>query len=51
MTGKGVKICVTEDKSPLEVRREMAEMTDFRRIGVFEGLSQQHTGYIGDHAP
>ena len=32
MTGKRVKICITEDKSPVEVRRKNAKIPDFRRF-------------------
>ncbi len=51
MTYKRAKTCVTEDKSPVEVRRKTAEMMDFRRISVFEGISQRHTGHVVDHTP
>jgi hypothetical protein len=51
MTGKTAKIYIAEDKSPVEVGRRTAEMLNFRRISVFEGLSQRHAGYFGDQPP
>ncbi len=39
MTGNRAKICIAEEKSPVEVRRKSAKMLDFQRIGVSGGLS------------
>jgi hypothetical protein len=51
MTGKRATICITEDKSPVEVRRKMAEMMDFRRISIYWGLSEKRIGHFGDPTP
>jgi len=37
MTGNRAKICTTEEKSPVEVRRKNAKMLGSRRISVFFG--------------
>jgi len=44
MTGNRAIIYTTEEKSPVEVRREIAEMLDFRWISVFWGLSEKLPG-------
>jgi len=51
MTGIRAKICIIEDKSPVEVRRKTAEMLDFRRFRVLEGLSGRRIGHVGDQTP
>jgi hypothetical protein len=51
MTGERAKFCFAEDRSPVGVHRRTAEMLDFRRISVFEGLSQRHAAYVGDQTP
>lgn len=48
MTGNIAKICVTQEKSPVEVRRKNAKMLDFRRISVFGGLSGRRIGHVAD---
>jgi hypothetical protein len=44
MTSNRVKIRTTEKKSPVEVRRKSAKISDFQRIGVPWGL---WGGFIG----
>jgi len=39
MTGNIAKICVTQEKSPVEVCRDSAKMLYFQRITVFGALS------------
>ena len=51
MTGNLAKIRTTGEKSPVGVRRKTAEMLDFRRISVFEGLSGRRIGHVGDQTP
>ena len=48
MTGKRANICVTEDESPVEVRRRTVEMLGFRRISMFWGLVSRRIGHVGD---
>jgi hypothetical protein len=48
MTCRRAKICITEDKSPVEVRRRTAEILDFRRINVFVGLYGRRIGRVSD---
>lgn len=51
MTGKRVKICIAEDKSPVEVHRRTVEMLNLQRIRAFRGLSARCIGHVGDQTP
>jgi hypothetical protein len=44
MAGNIAKICATQEKSLVEVRRTNAEMLDLRRISVFLGVSERLPG-------
>jgi len=48
MTGVRAKICIIEDRSPVEVRRKTTELLDFRPINVSSGLSGRRIGRVGD---
>jgi len=51
MTGKRAKICITEDKSPVGVRRKTGEILSFWQISLFRGLSRRHIDRVGDQRP
>jgi hypothetical protein len=46
MTGNRVKIRTTEKKSPVDVRRKSAKISDFQRIGVSWGFSGRRMGGV-----
>ena len=46
MTNNRAKTCIAEEKSPVEVRRKSAKISDFQQIGVSSDLSVRRMGGV-----